>query len=55
MNQRLNERGLDVLPLVFLEGEVVKEGIYPTNEELAAWFHLEKTDLVPKKSANQLL
>ncbi|MDF2854799.1 MAG: transcriptional regulator [Neobacillus sp.] len=55
VNERLEQKGPDVLPLIILNGDVVKEGTYPTNEELAKWFQIEIGVLVPKKSANQLL
>jgi Arsenical resistance operon protein ArsD len=55
VNQLLNEKGPTVLPLFLLDGEVVKEGAYPTNEELAGWFQIEIKELEPKKTANQLL
>ncbi|MCA1060467.1 arsenite efflux transporter metallochaperone ArsD [Rossellomorea aquimaris] len=44
----LKEKGPDSLPLVFVDGEVVKTGIYPTNEELAEWFNLSPEELTKK-------
>jgi hypothetical protein len=55
VNQLLNEKGPNVLPLILFDGHVVKEGSYPTNEDLVQWFQMETKDLEPKKSANQLL
>jgi hypothetical protein len=55
VNQLLNEKGPNVLPVIFLNGDVVKEGSYPTNDELAQWFQVEPKVLELKKSANQLL
>ncbi|MDP4086193.1 MAG: arsenite efflux transporter metallochaperone ArsD [Bacillota bacterium] len=55
VNQLLNEKGPEVLPIIVLDGRVVKEGSYPTNEELSNWFQIDKTELEPKKSKNQLL
>lgn len=55
VNHLLNEKGPDVLPIVILDGVVVKEGSYPTNEELAGWLQIDQNELEPKKSMNQLL
>ncbi|HJV16735.1 MAG TPA: arsenite efflux transporter metallochaperone ArsD [Bacillales bacterium] len=55
VNQLLNEKGPEVLPIIVLDGKVVKEGTYPTNEELANWFQIDTKELEPKKSKNQLL
>ncbi|MFC0274053.1 arsenite efflux transporter metallochaperone ArsD [Metabacillus herbersteinensis] len=60
INQLLHEKGPDVLPITLFEGEVVKEGTYPSTEEFSAWFNLSKEELKqkPKKrlsiSLNQL-
>jgi hypothetical protein len=55
VNQLLNEKGPDVLPVIVLDGEVVKECSYPTNEELSQWFEIDIKDLERKKSKNRLL
>lgn len=55
VNQLLNETGVDVLPISILDGQVVKKGCYPTNEELAQWFSVEISLLEVKKKANSLL
>ena len=44
----LQEKGPDSLPLVLMDGEVVKIGSYPTNEELAAWFNVSPEELTKK-------
>lgn len=44
----LQEKGPDSLPLVLMDGEVVKTGSYPTNEELAAWFNVSPEELTKK-------
>ena len=33
----LNTKGTNCLPLVFLDGEIVSEGTYPTREQLASF------------------
>lgn len=55
VNQLLNEKGPSVLPVVLLNGAVVKESSYPTNNDLAQWFQIDMKELEPKKSTNQLL
>jgi hypothetical protein len=55
VNHLLNEKGPNVLPLVLLDGEVVRESSYPTNEELAQWFLIDEKELETKKSMNLLL
>lgn len=55
VNQLLNKRGVEVLPIVLLDGKVVKKGTYPTNEELSEWFNIEKSLLEVKKSTKSLI
>ncbi|MBT2690729.1 arsenite efflux transporter metallochaperone ArsD [Bacillus sp. ISL-47] len=55
VSKLLNEKGPDVLPLILLDGKAVKEGSYPTNEELASWFGVNASILEAKKSSNSLL
>ena len=55
VNQLLNEKGPNVLPIILLDGELVKENSYPTNVELANWFQIDLKELELKKSLNQLL
>ncbi|MFE8703165.1 arsenite efflux transporter metallochaperone ArsD [Cytobacillus sp. FJAT-54145] len=55
VNERLNEKGPDVLPLILLDGKIVREGSYPTNEELASWFGISPTILEVKKTTKELL
>ncbi|WP_102347602.1 arsenite efflux transporter metallochaperone ArsD [Bacillus sp. Marseille-P3661] len=51
----LNEKGPDVLPIVLLDGKVVKDEKYPSNEELAQWFELDISELSAKKSNKTLI
>jgi len=37
-NAYLAKRGVEGLPIVFLDGKVIKEGSYPTNDELCSYF-----------------
>ncbi len=55
VNALLHERGPDSLPAVLVNGEIVKTGMYPTNEELANWFGMAVTDLSEKTSKTRLI
>ncbi|MCG8397498.1 arsenite efflux transporter metallochaperone ArsD [Bacillus atrophaeus] len=49
VSQILQESGADALPLVLIDGDVFKKGSYPSIEELAAIFNIDKEELMPKK------
>lgn len=40
VNDFINEKGVDELPLTVVDGEILKTGSYPTNEELVSIFEL---------------
>ncbi|WP_078551238.1 arsenite efflux transporter metallochaperone ArsD [Bacillus alkalicellulosilyticus] len=46
----LETKGMDSLPIFLVDGEVKKEGTYPTNEELALCLGVEPS-LLEKKQA----
>ncbi|WP_211654707.1 arsenite efflux transporter metallochaperone ArsD [Planococcus alpniumensis] len=48
VNQVLVEKGPDALPVVLVNGEVVKIAEYPTTEELAEWFEAAPSELQEK-------
>lgn len=48
VNKLLHEKGQDSLPITLIEGEVVKIGIYPSNDELANWFGVNVEELTKK-------
>lgn len=48
VNQVLVEKGPDALPVVLVNGEVVKIAEYPTTEELAEWFETAPSELQEK-------
>ncbi|APC49066.1 arsenite efflux transporter metallochaperone ArsD [Virgibacillus dakarensis] len=48
VNQVLQEKGADALPVTLLDGEVVKVGEYPTNEEFAEWLEVRAKELTQK-------
>lgn len=48
VNQILHEKGPDALPVTLLNGEVIKTGTYPSNEELAEWLDVKADELQQK-------
>lgn len=48
VNQALAEKGPEALPVVLVDGEIVKTAEYPTNEELAEWFGTTPAELQEK-------
>ena len=40
INEILNAKGMDALPVIMVEGVVIKEGGYPTNEEICELLEL---------------
>ena len=49
---RLDNDGMECLPMLIADGEVVKTGGYPSRDELASTFDLEAPEMaVPKKSS----
>ncbi|WP_112180244.1 MULTISPECIES: arsenite efflux transporter metallochaperone ArsD [Paraliobacillus] len=48
VNQVLNEKGADALPVTLLDNEIVKVGEYPTNEEFSKWLNVDAEELTQK-------
>jgi sulfur carrier protein ThiS len=48
VNQLLQELGPDALPIVLMDGQVVKTAEYPTTEEFAEWFGVRAEELSKK-------
>lgn len=48
INEILNEKGPDALPVTLINNEVVKVGEYPTNEELSHWLGIKPDELTQK-------
>ncbi|SDM82195.1 arsenite efflux transporter metallochaperone ArsD [Sediminibacillus halophilus] len=48
VNNVLQEKGADALPVILLDGEVVKIGEYPANEEFATWLEVKAEELTLK-------
>ena len=45
INEYLNSKGADILPITLVDGEVKKIKEYPTNEEFAEWSGLSKKEI----------
>lgn len=45
VNKLLNEGGMDVLPITVVDGEIVKVGAYPSNEELMTFLNVPRSYL----------
>ncbi|GLB59618.1 arsenite efflux transporter metallochaperone ArsD [Cytobacillus sp. NCCP-133] len=50
VNKVLQDKGPDALPVTLLNGAIIKEGKYPSNDELAEWFGIKAEELAEKKS-----
>ena len=48
VNQYLNDKGVEGLPVVTLDGEIVIEGRYPANDEILTLLKLPAEMLLPK-------
>ncbi|ASK61378.1 arsenical resistance operon transcriptional repressor ArsD [Virgibacillus phasianinus] len=48
VNQVLQEKGADALPVTILNGEIVKDSSYPSNEEFSDWLQVDAADLKDK-------
>lgn len=54
VNKFLHEKGPDSLPVILVDGEIVKSEGYPSNELLAEWFGIEVEELEKKKVVNKI-
>lgn len=45
VNECLNSKGADILPITLVDGEIKKVKEYPTNEEFAEWSGLSKEEI----------
>ena len=50
VSKYLANNGASILPIILLDGEVVKTSSYPTNEEFASWFGITVQELSVKKN-----
>lgn len=51
VNKILHEKGPDSLPITLLNGEVVLEGNYPSNDQFSEWFGVKTEELNEKPKA----
>lgn len=40
IGKMLNDKGVSCLPITTVDGEILKSGAYPTNEEIVAWLEI---------------
>ena len=52
VNMYVNQKGAEALPCVTVDGMIVIEGRYPTNEEIMRWLELPPEALLPKQSGS---
>ncbi|MEG0378072.1 MAG: arsenite efflux transporter metallochaperone ArsD [Eubacterium sp.] len=53
VNDVLMNEGADALPIILVDGEVIRKGSYPSNEEMCEWLEITQEELaqkVPEKS-----
>lgn len=50
VNKLLNEKGVDVLPITIVDGEVVKTGEYPTDEEFVRLLEIPQEYITSEKT-----
>lgn len=51
VNSVLHKKGPVALPVILVNDQIVKVGIYPTNEEFAEWFNVKPEELNEKPKA----
>lgn len=55
VNALLFDKGVESLPVILVDGEVVKTGDYPTVQEFSKWFGVDATELQMVKQPNNPL
>ena len=50
VNKLLNEKGIDVLPITIVDGDVVKTGEYPTDEEFVSFLEIPQEYIISEKT-----
>lgn len=54
VNKLLNHKGVDVLPITIVDGEVVKVSEYPTNEEFVNFLKIPKEYIMSELAAKKI-
>lgn len=52
MNTYVNQKGAEALPVVLVDGNIVIEGRYPTNEEILKLLELPAEAMLPQNTTN---
>lgn len=55
VNKILQDKGMDALPATVVDGQLMKEGIYPTTAELATWTGIDEKELMVEKPSTKTL
>ncbi|MFD2924096.1 arsenite efflux transporter metallochaperone ArsD [Halobacillus naozhouensis] len=50
----LQEKGPDALPVILLNGDIVMESTYPSNDELSKWFDIDTEELNDRPKNNSV-
>ena len=50
----LEEKGPDALPVTLLNGKIVLESMYPSNDELSEWFDISTEELNDRPKNNRV-
>jgi hypothetical protein len=49
ISNQLTANGSKALPIILVDGEIVKSGVYPTNAEFANYLNIDENQLTKKK------
>ncbi|MFC7062914.1 arsenite efflux transporter metallochaperone ArsD [Halobacillus seohaensis] len=52
VREQLDKHGEEALPLILVDGEAVKLGDYPSDEELSGWSGVERTAFSPEPKSH---
>ncbi len=52
VNTAINKEGMTILPMTIVDGQVMKTGSYPTNEEFTAWLEVAEQCLEEETGEN---
>jgi hypothetical protein len=55
VNKVLHEKGPEALPAILLNGELLKMGKYPTNQELSDWLGIDEKEFTESKPKIRLI
>ena len=47
----LGTKGVEALPIIFVDGQIVSQGMYPSRQLLASWAHVTPQEELPVVSA----